>query len=94
MSLFLTPARRLRFKLRHYLGASDVVFHSVSEKEFQIPYAQIQSVDFDPALRKRLLTIETAKMTYRFDQRACPRIGKVAELLKARIAAMTPPPLT
>jgi hypothetical protein len=73
------------------LGASDVIFHSVSEKEFQIPYAQIQSINFDPAMRKRILTIETAATTYTFYQRACPRIGKVAELLKDRIGAVPQP---
>jgi hypothetical protein len=73
------------------LGASDVIFHSVSEKEFQIPYAQIRSINFDPAIRKRVLTIETAATTYTFDQRSCPRIGKVAELLKGRIGAAPPP---
>lgn len=69
------------------LGASDVIFHSVSEKEFQIPYAQIRSINFDAAMRKRILTITTAATTYTFDQRSCPRIGKVAELLKGRIGA-------
>jgi hypothetical protein len=75
------------------LAASEVIFHSVSGKHFQIPYARIRSIDFDAALRKRVLTINTADTTYTFDQRACPRIGKVAEIVKARIAAMTPPPL-
>lgn len=76
------------------LGATDVIFHSVSEKEFQIPYAQIRSINFDAAMRKRILTIETAATTYTFDQRSCPRIGKVAELLKGRVGALTPPPFT
>jgi hypothetical protein len=81
-----TMGRRYRHNFVR-LRASDVIFHSVSEKEFQIPYAQIRSINFDPALRKRILTIETAATTYTLDQRACPRIGKVAELLKGRIGA-------
>jgi hypothetical protein len=78
--------RRYRHNLVR-LGASDVIFHSVTEKEFQIPYAQIRSINFDPAMRKRILTIETPATTYTFDQRSCPRIGKVADLLKGRIGA-------
>jgi hypothetical protein len=85
-----TMGRRYRHNFVR-LGASDVTFHSVSEKEFQIPYAQIRSIDFDPAMRKRILTVTTAATTYTFDQRSCPRIGKVAELLKGRIGAAPPP---
>jgi hypothetical protein len=81
-----TMGRRYRHNFVR-LGPSDVIFHSVSEKEFQIPYAQIRSINFDPAMRKRVLTIETAATTYTFDQRACPRIGKVADLLKSRVGA-------
>jgi hypothetical protein len=76
------------------LGPSEITFHSVSGKHFQIPYAEIRAVDFDASVRKRALTITTADTTYTLDQRNCPSIGKVAEIVKAHVAAMKPPPLT
>lgn len=64
--------------------ASDVTFRTLRGDHFQIPYAAIQSVTWDPSARKRLLTIDTADTKYSFDARSSPSIGKVAKLLLER----------
>jgi hypothetical protein len=78
-----TMGRGYRKNYVRFTG-KDVTFHTLSEQEYKIAFADIQSVYFEPSLRKRLLTIDTKEMKYSFDQRSCPSIGKVAELVKAR----------
>jgi hypothetical protein len=64
--------------------ATDVTFDTMSGQHYQIPYAAIQSIEWDSSARKRLLTIDTAETKYSFDQRSSPSIAKVAKLLQDR----------
>lgn len=77
--------RKFRHSLVRLTG-TEIFLHTVGGKRFTIPYTLIRSVDFDPAWRKRVLTIHTPETIYTFDRRAIPRIGKIAELLRQRIA--------
>jgi len=93
----LLAAAKMGTLAHHYrhnsvrLSASEVIFHTLDGKQFQIPYSAIQSVVWDPAPRKRVLTIKTAETTYTFDENACPRPADIAKLLEDRNSAPTPP---
>jgi hypothetical protein len=67
------------------LTATEIFLHTAGGKQFTIPFARIRSVDFDPAWRVRRMVIHTPETVYTFDQRAIPRIGKIAQLLRQRI---------
>lgn len=67
-------------------GGTDVLLHTLSGHEYRIPYASIRGIEWEPSMRKRLLTIHTAETKYQFDQRSTPSIAKVAEMLQDRVA--------
>ena len=62
-----------RFRLRTPAG-----------KELAFALADVVAVRWNPGLRARVCTVETGRETFRFDARACPRIGAVAHMLAER----------
>jgi hypothetical protein len=69
------------------IGASEATFKLAGGRRYQIIYAEVRSLHWNPKRNVRALTIDTGNEQYKFDQRSCPRIGKVAEILGERCAA-------
>ncbi len=66
------------------LDASRFALHTPAGKDLQFAFCDVQQVSWNRGLRSRLCTVETATTTYQFDTRACPRAGRVAQLIAER----------
>ncbi len=58
--------------------------HTPTGKDLEFALTDVREVRWNPSLRVRLCTVETATVTFRFDARACPHVGRIARLIAGR----------